>query len=99
MTRQFAKITCVFCVIVNLHMALAVAEEAAVATDALPANTAIDDYVNQPDDSFKWKVIKSETTDDMQSVIIDMTSQTWLTAEQVDRPEWQHSIRCAVPKK
>ena len=99
MTWQFAKITCVFCVIVNLHMALAVAEEAAVATDALPANTAIDDYVNQPDDSFKWKVIKSETTDDMQSVIIDMTSQTWLTAEQVDRPEWQHWIRCAVPKK
>ena len=26
-----------------------------------------------------------------------MISQTWLTAEQVDRPKWQHWIRCAVP--
>jgi PhoPQ-activated pathogenicity-related protein len=65
---------------------------------ALPAKTAIDDYVNKPDDSYRWQVIKSEG-ESMQTVVIELTSQTWLTAKEVDRPQWQHWITCAIPSE
>ncbi len=67
--------------------------------DGLPAKTALDDYVNAPDASYTWKVVKSNKADGMQTVVIDMTSQTWRTPEEVDRPKWQHWITMAIPEK
>jgi PhoPQ-activated pathogenicity-related protein len=75
-----------------------------VATNAqaqlqLPPETAIDRYVQKPDDAYRWKIVSSETKDGMQVVVVDMVSQKWLTEEQVDRPEWQHWVTLAIPEK
>jgi PhoPQ-activated pathogenicity-related protein len=66
--------------------------------DPLPATTALDDYVNAPDDSYTWKVVSSTTTDGVRSVVIDMISQTWRTAAEVDRPQWQHWVILTIPE-
>ncbi len=50
-----------------------------------------------PDDSYTWKVVKSERVDGGQSVVIDMTSQTWRTPDEVNRTKWQHWITMAIP--
>jgi len=64
---------------------------------SLPQRTAIDDYVQRADDSYHWKIIRDETKDGLRQVIIDMTSQTWLTKADVDRPQWQHWLSLAIP--
>jgi len=83
---------------VILFAALIVTPASLVAED-LPAKTALDDYVNAPDDSYTWKVVSSEMSDGIRSVVIDMTSQTWRTSDEVDRTKWQHWITMAVPEK
>jgi PhoPQ-activated pathogenicity-related protein len=65
--------------------------------DDLPAKTALDDYVNAPDDSYTWKVVKSTKVEGGTAVVIDMTSQTWRTPDEVDRTKWQHWITMAIP--
>lgn len=67
--------------------------------EELPAKTPLDDYVHAPDDSYEWKVVSSESSDGIRSVVIDMTSQTWRTEAEVNRTKWQHWITMAVPEK
>jgi PhoPQ-activated pathogenicity-related protein len=69
------------------------------AEPASPARTALDDYVEKEDDTFSWKVIHTESTDDTRTFVMDMNSQTWRTGEEVDRTVWQHWITVVVPKQ
>ncbi|QDV25506.1 PhoPQ-activated pathogenicity-related family protein [Aureliella helgolandensis] len=71
----------------------------ASAQEHQPRPTAIDRYVHQPDDAFRWKIVSSELRDGIHIVVVDMVSQRWLTAEQVDRTEWQHWVTLAIPEK
>ena len=78
--------------------ALAVAALVSAANGAeLPPTTAIDDYVRKPDDSFSWRVISSAEADGVASVVVEMTSQQWLTPAEVDRPEWRHWLTLSIP--
>ena len=70
-----------------------------VAAQDPPERTALDDYVRAPDDSFSWKIVKSEQFDGGQTFVLDMISQNWRTSEDVDRTEWQHWVTVAVPTK
>ena len=65
----------------------------------LPTETAIDRYVRQKDDAFTWKVVSSEEVDGMRLLVIDMTSQKWLTEKEVNRTEWRHWVTMAIPKE
>jgi PhoPQ-activated pathogenicity-related protein len=78
---------------------LIAASSSLVAEDSLPARTALDDYIGKPDASFTWKIVKDETARGMRTVVIDFVSQTWRTAEDVDRPEWRHWLSVAIPVK
>ncbi len=71
---------------------------ATATADDLPASTALDTYVHAPDESYSWKVVSTKTADGIKSVVIDMTSQTWRTSDEVDRTKWQHWITMAVPE-
>jgi len=73
--------------------------DSCLAKENPPARTALDDYVQKQDDSFSWKVIRTLASDDMQTFVLTMNSQTWRTKEEVDRPLWQHWITIAVPKE
>ncbi len=80
------------------------AEEAVLAersphATTLPDRTALDDYVERQDDTFSWKVVKTDSSDDMQTFVLSMNSQTWRTQDEVDRPVWQHWITVAIPKQ
>ncbi|MFK7736496.1 MAG: PhoPQ-activated pathogenicity-related family protein [Pirellulaceae bacterium] len=65
----------------------------------LPATTAIDEYVNEVDDSYRWKIVATKETEFGSLITVDMVSQNWLTSEEVNRTEWQHWLQIAIPKK
>jgi PhoPQ-activated pathogenicity-related protein len=73
-------------------MAVAFAED-------LPRRTALDDYIEKPDDSYSWKITSTKTVDGMKTVIVDMVSQTWRTKKDVNRTEWRHWLTVSIPEK
>ncbi|GAB5404207.1 MAG: hypothetical protein Aurels2KO_24380 [Aureliella sp.] len=81
--RSIAAAACVFCF---------------ATTGWAQHRTAIDDYVSRADDSYQWKIVRQSEVGGVTSVIVDMTSQTWLTSEQVDRPVWKHWVNIAIPR-
>jgi PhoPQ-activated pathogenicity-related protein len=60
--------------------------------------TALDRYVAQPDASFAWTVTTSTNLGRCQVTLIDLTSQTWLTTNEVNRTVWKHWLTVARPK-
>lgn len=64
-----------------------------------PVLTAIDHYVAKTDDSYSWKIISDHTESGLRRVVVDMVSQTWRTADEVDRPKWQHWLLISIPAK
>ncbi|MCA9074521.1 MAG: PhoPQ-activated pathogenicity-related family protein [Planctomycetaceae bacterium] len=72
---------------------------ATVHAEDLPRRTALDDYIQKPDDSYSWKVVSSEEKDGVKTVVIDMVSQHWLTKEEVNQPEWRHWLTLTIPQQ
>lgn len=68
-----------------------------VAAQALPSETPLDQYIQKPDDSYTWKIVSSKSVDGARMVVVDMTSQTWRTTQDVDRPQWQHWLTLYIP--
>jgi PhoPQ-activated pathogenicity-related protein len=59
--------------------------------------TALDRYVGAPDSTYSWKLVHTDKGDKATTYIIDLTSQTWLKPEEVDRPLWKHWLRIVKP--
>jgi len=81
----------------------ALGENTASAKNAIvtPLNmelTALDKYVATPDPSYQWKIIAQQDLPQGRVYIIDMTSQTWLSSAEVDRPVWRHWLTVVKPK-
>ena len=57
----------------------------------------LDSYVVRPDPSFDWKVAGLFKGEGYHGVVLDLTSQTWLSAEQTDRSVWKHWLTLAIP--
>lgn len=66
---------------------------------ALPQQTALDAYVQRADPSFSWKVVSAKSAQGMNQVVLEMTSQNWLTPDKVNRTQWQHWMVLAYPDK
>lgn len=64
---------------------------------SLACATPLDDYVNRPDPTYAWNVAGSFTGVGYTAYSINLTSQTWLTAADTDRPVWQHWLVVCVP--
>ena len=62
-----------------------------------PARTALDDYIARPDANYGWKVVSERLENGLKLVTVDLTSQTWRTAEEVNRTEWKHWLTVAIP--
>lgn len=60
--------------------------------------TALDDYVKRPDAAFRYDVVRTVKSDLGTAYVLDMVSQTWRSAGEVDRTEWRHWVQIAVPK-
>ncbi len=61
------------------------------------AQTALDRYVAAPDASFSWKVLKSLPAEGATATLLEMTSQKWLTEQEVERPLWTHWLTVVRP--
>ncbi len=52
--------------------------------------TALDEYVATPDTNYSFQVVNTIPGKNFTTYIVDMTSQAWLTTNEVDRPLWKH---------
>jgi PhoPQ-activated pathogenicity-related protein len=70
----------------SLCVAPVLADDAPRATP----ETALDRYVARPDPSYSYKLVRTIKGEGYTSAVLRMTSQTWLTAQEVDHPVWEH---------
>ncbi len=59
--------------------------------------TALDDYIAKPDASYKYDLVSTVPGDGVTTYVLEMTSQTWLTTKEVDRPVWKHWMILVKP--
>jgi PhoPQ-activated pathogenicity-related protein len=59
--------------------------------------TALDRYVHTPDPAYSWREVSSVEGGDATAHILEMTSQRWLTTNEVNRPLWQHWLTIIRP--
>jgi PhoPQ-activated pathogenicity-related protein len=62
-----------------------------------PRETALDRYVNAPDNHFSWKLVNTLEGKGYKAFVLDMTSQKWRTEKEVDRPIWKHWVTIYKP--
>jgi PhoPQ-activated pathogenicity-related protein len=60
--------------------------------------TALDRYVATPDPAYTWSVVSTRQEGPLTVTTIEMTSQTWRTPAEVDRPEWKHFLTVIRPE-
>ena len=63
------------------------------------ARTALDEYIAAPDTNYSFRVVATVPGKDHTTYIVDMTSQAWLTTNEVDRPLWKHWMVIVKPKE
>jgi PhoPQ-activated pathogenicity-related protein len=79
-------------------LAFALAASCAATPSVAPnPRNVLDSYVARPDPSFAWKVEKTFSGAGYHGVIIDLTSQTWLSPAETDRSVWEHWLTVTVP--
>ncbi len=61
--------------------------------------TALDRYVARPDPVFAWKLASRKAEEGYTTYILELTSQTWRSDVDVDRPVWKHWISLVKPNK
>ncbi len=59
--------------------------------------TALDRYIATPDPAYSWKLAKTVPGEGYTTYVIDLTSQTWRTDKDVDRPLWKHWLTVVKP--
>ena len=60
--------------------------------------TALDRYVAEKDDVFAWKLISKTKIDTHSTYVLELTSQTWRTTTEVDKPVWKHWLTITKPE-
>src|SRR6267378_3320060 len=61
--------------------------------------TALDDYIAAPDTNYAFRVVSSIPGKDQTTHVLEMTSQAWLTTNEVDRPLWKHWLIIVKPNE
>jgi PhoPQ-activated pathogenicity-related protein len=71
----------------------------ALAQAPAPANgkTALDRYVETPDPAYKYELVHKVTGNGYTAYVLDMTSQTWRSANEVNRTVWKHWVTIIKP--
>ncbi len=58
---------------------------------------ALDRYVAQPDPVYAWREVAGNRGNGYNMHVLELTSQTWRSAKDVDRPVWKHWLTITVP--
>jgi PhoPQ-activated pathogenicity-related protein len=59
--------------------------------------TALDDYVARPDTNYSYHLVTNFPGQSQTTYVLEMTSQAWLTTNEVDRPLWKHWVLVVKP--
>ena len=59
--------------------------------------TALDEYIQKPDDSYGYKVLVEKKGAGFTYFVLELTSQTWRSEKDVGRPVWTHQLNMIVP--
>jgi PhoPQ-activated pathogenicity-related protein len=68
-----------------------------VATKPADERTALDDYIAAPDTNYAYSLVATVPGEGQTTFILEMTSQAWLTTNEVDRPLWKHWMVVVKP--
>lgn len=66
---------------------------------AVAKETALDKYIAAPDLAYRWELAQTIEGEGQTTYVLDLTSQTWRTAADVDRPVWKHWLTIVKPKE
>jgi len=61
--------------------------------------TALDRYVARPDTNYNYKLVKTIPGRGQTTFVLEMTSQAWLTTNEVKQPIWKHWLMIVKPDK
>ena len=64
---------------------------------AQPSTQALDRYVAKKDSVYGWKLISTLPGEGYKAYVLELTSQTWRTATEVDKPVWKHWLTIVKP--
>lgn len=78
-------------------LTLCLAAEAKPRVTTSQVATPLDEYVTAKDPSFRWEVVRRSESRGIRSLLIDLTSQQWRSADEVSRPEWEHWLTVVIP--
>lgn len=59
--------------------------------------TALDRYVAAPDTNYSFHLVDRVPGQGQTTYVVEMTSQAWLTTNEVDRPVWKHWVNIVKP--
>jgi PhoPQ-activated pathogenicity-related protein len=60
--------------------------------------TALDRYVAAPDSNYHYELVDTASGDGFIANVLEMSSQQWRTAAEVDRPIWKHWLTIVRPQ-
>ncbi len=63
----------------------------------LAVGTPLDDYVAAPDSNYRYDVLHTVTGPGFTAYILEMTSQSWRSKDEVDRTLWKHWLTIVKP--
>jgi PhoPQ-activated pathogenicity-related protein len=72
---------------------------AAFASGPATNQTALDRYVHAPDSHFHYDLVRTIPGPGYTAYVLDLTSQQYLTAAEVDHPIWKHWLIILKPEK
>ncbi len=61
--------------------------------------SALDRYVSRPDPVYGWKLVRTLEADGCRGYVLELTSQTWRSEKEVDRPVWKHWLTIIKPDR
>lgn len=90
---------CVLALLLSPHSPLSAQPVALPAGHLRPGatQTALDKYIAKPDTNYTFSLVKTLPGAGFTTYILEMTSQAWLTTNEVDRPVWKHWVNIIKP--
>jgi PhoPQ-activated pathogenicity-related protein len=64
---------------------------------AASERTPLDEYVAKPESVYGWKRVGGFSGEGYTADVLELTSQTWRSAAEVDRPVWTHHLTVVRP--
>jgi PhoPQ-activated pathogenicity-related protein len=82
-----------------LLLAFALFSRSEAAADVAGEETALERYVAAPDLNYSYHLVRTIAGPGFTAQVLEMTSQQWRTAAEVDRPVWKHWLTIVEPQR